>query len=156
MPRKTRKEIDDPVFGRLTFDIIWEGRIEIEPFGVIQVTVDGGNEGKPPSDVQRAAVADLQSRTADLHMQILGAVFSHYCSHRDQYLALAVNPDHDVPGLSSAEEITTVLKGRPRLSVACHRLGEPPTLKLRWNSTFDDEHGITVYLVDGMVREVGP
>jgi len=155
MPRKTQRTINAPVFGKLTFDVIWEGRIAMGPLGVIDVSVDGGNEGRPPSNAQRDTVAAFQNSIAELHAGILRAVFSHYRSHRDQYRALAIYPDSEVPVLSSAEEISTLLKGPPRLSVGYHRPGEVPMLKLHWNTTFDDEHGITVAIVDGAIGEVG-
>ena len=87
--------------------------------------------------------------------EIEAAIFSYYCSRRDDFLALAIEPDQEAPQLDSVKELHRVLTGPPRIFIDSHRRNESPSVKMDWNTTFDEEHGVTVEIVEGVIRDVG-
>jgi hypothetical protein len=155
MPRSKKKKIQDPVLGELTFDILWSGQISIPPLGTLEVLVNGGNNGDPPTDLQRDAAASLQAAMPRLLPEIEAAIFSYYCNRRDDFLALAIEPDQEAPQLDSVKELYRVLTGPPRIFIDSHRRNESPSVKMDWNTTFDEEHGVTVEIVESVIRDVG-
>lgn len=155
MVSKKTKKIQDAVFGELKFDVLWEGHIAIEPLGAIEVLVDGGNNGDPPTEAQRNASVELQRAMPNLIDKIYDALFSYYCDHRDVYLPNALDPEVEVPVLTSSNEIHRVLVGPPALVVGYHRRKETPSLNLDWHVRFDEEHSMAVEIVNGEIRDVG-
>ena len=152
---KRKKVLDDPVFGKLVFDSLWDGRVRVEPFGEIAVLIDAGAKDDPPTDAQRQAVIELQERMPQLIGAVHQAIYKYYCDHRDQYVELAFDPEEDTPVLSSVDEVNKVLQSPPLLVVQSHRQRELPELKLRWNVTFDLEHSLYVALIGSELQQVG-
>ena len=152
---KRKKVIDDPVLGKLTFDWLWGGHVRVEPLGEVELLVDGGADGEPPTDAQRQAVVELQERLPKLVGAVHQAIYKYYCDNRDQYVELAIEPEEDTPELSSVKEVGRVLRSPPTLVVEAHDEGELPELKLCWNVTFDLEHSLYVALIGGEIQEVG-
>ena len=155
MPSK-KKSIIDPFFGKLTFDVIWIGSIDVPPLGEIEVTISGGVQGDLPTEEQRKAVSDLIHAMTRLLPTIYEALFIYYRDNREVYVPLAIDVDEEAPELASVDEIHRVLEGPPWLFVDCHGQGESPSLILAWGATFDDEHGIRVELINGEICDVGP
>lgn len=156
MAKKRKKIIQDPVFGELAFDVLWCGHIAMGPLGIVEVMISGGNDGDLPTEMQRTSARKLQHDIAELYGTILEAIYHYYCDHRGVYLSLAIDPAVEVPVLSSPREVGRVLKGLPALYVGWHGRGETPETSFAWNTTFDEEHGIRVTLLDGAIQEVGP
>lgn len=151
---KPRRKCVDPLFGNLIFNVLWKGSISLEPFGVVEIQIDGGMDDVPPTESQRNAVVRLGQVLPSLEPKIYEKILSFYSNYRD--IALPSSSSlREIPRVTSARTVRQLLVGHPALMVGPHRRGKAPTLNLDWTVTFDEEHVLSVEFVNEEVGEVG-
>lgn len=148
-------KIMDEALGELKYDGLWFGIADIEPYGEVELVVDGGNEGAPPNEKQQEAFQKIELAFPALKASIDQALLDFYLENRGNYLAMAIDPESEVPEISQIEQLDQILESGPSLFIGQQLPGQPEVV-LSWQVVFDDEHDLTVEISDGKVSSVVP
>lgn len=153
MPKK--RKATHPVFGEIKFDIVWEGSVVLEPYGDVDLIVFPNGNSDTPSEAQSTAFEHFRQRFPQLKATIEKEILDYYIGHRDTYLENAVEPLVEVPEINSVKELSTILGPVPNVVVG-EDAGTYTIIKLCWDASFDDEHGLTVEIENGKIDYIGP
>jgi len=146
-----RRDIDDPVFGKLKWSFLWVGNVNIKALGgnvVLHVASDD------VSDAQRVAFKNLLSDQGRLRQLLERAIFDYYTEVKDVYRE-GLSPSRaarDVPEIADAGSIWRLLE-TPTVIVLETPI-DKPHIAIAWNCTWDDEHGVQAVLSEGRVLHV--
>lgn len=151
---KLSKKIADPVFGDLFFDVLWSGWAIIEPYGKIEILVEGAID-RPPTDRQREAFEEFVSLFPEFKTAIEEEILEYYIKNREGYLDNSTDPEVEVPDISTIADMEKLLLSGPLMFVG-EETGDAISIKMRWSTTFDDEHGIEIELENNEIVGIGP
>src|SRR5258706_5507021 len=147
MPRK----MDDPVFGKLKWDSLWEGKVNVKALGgnvVLHIYSDR------ITDAERTVFQNFL-RDQDLIRQMLEeAVFDYYNKVKYVYRD-GLSPSRaarDVPEIEDPGSIWRLLETATVIILETPK--ETPRIAVAWNCTWDDEHGVQAVLSEGRVVHV--
>ena len=147
------RKLDDPVFGPLAWDSVWEGRADVPGFGEIPVLIDTDREmddvATPPGDEHRKAFTAFLGAAGQLHAEVERANFEYFQRVRPNYDA----PGWYVPDVKDAAALWDELSD-PSVYVPMQD-GKSWRVELTWGCTWDEEHGHAVYVEGGRVVNVG-
>jgi hypothetical protein len=146
------RKLQDPVFGKLTWDTLWSGRVEVPGFGRLPVTVDADTEpyavATPPGEEHREALTKFLAAAEKLRPKIEKANFDYFKRVRDIY----AEGGGDVPDVRKAADLWDELSS-PELHVPVQD-GKSWRVEMTWNCSWDEEHGHAVYIEGGKVVNV--
>ncbi|MEM6560132.1 MAG: hypothetical protein AAF656_00900 [Planctomycetota bacterium] len=159
------KTIDDPTFGKLTFDdYTWEGTVDLPPFGTglgIAVEIDE-EDPAPPTDRQRAAFEAFRADAANLRAKVEQAHFDEFRARRPDLVQEAEStrellPDlhTPVPDPQTPAEIWEQVDDETSIVVEADLDDDPITITLGYAVDWDVEHGNYIRFRDGQVVETG-
>ncbi len=148
------RQIDDPVFGKLTSfkGLLWEGRLDTELLGpdtILYLETENA-----PDDYLRALFMRFMDAQAEFQPILQEALFTHYQSICDEWRELLEeDADELAPVLRTPSQIWTLLSDPTLLLYG--ELPDRPDLQieLHWNTTWDQEHGLGVKIVNGQVTD---
>ena len=156
-----RKRCDDPVLGSLRFDVLWEGKVDLPPFGTgLDLLVDNeddeGSTTLPPTERQREAFRQFAADATAMRDFAERASFDYYNSVKVQFRQfLRESAVERVPELAAAADIWRLLEGPPSVIVGPDVEGEPVPITLGYGCSWDVEHGHHVRFEDDKVTDVG-
>jgi hypothetical protein len=149
-------KLEDPVFGALKWDDMWEGKGTVPPFGEVDVTVETDDTvdaiaTPPPDDQQRAALKAFVAAADTLYPAVEQANFRYFRDMSSTY-AEPMEAAH-VPDVRSAADLWKEL-GRTTIHVP-PQAGGAWRVQLNWGCTWDPEHGHAVFIEGGKIVHVG-
>ncbi len=146
--------IVDPVLGKLRWDMSWEGKANVPPFGKLPFSIDTdeGNDdlATPPAVAHREAFERFVAAAGELRPVIETANFEYFQRVRPIYEESGMEPP---PKVTSAAALWKHLSGM-RLLVPPQD-GKAWRVELSWNCDWDEEHGHAVYIEGGRIVNVG-
>jgi hypothetical protein len=150
-------QLQDDLFGKLSFDLSWTGKIEL-PFFDQKIQYDLIVECEDDTEIQdfqRAAFRDLLEHKELYIQRAEEAIFQYYLSICDECRE-RLGPgwdDKEAPIITAPNQLKKLLsKG----GVILPSLDEEENVFcLGYDCTWDTSHGVGVRFVDGMVDEVG-
>ena len=146
-------KLRDPVFGQLTWDTFWSGKVDVPGFGKLPVSVETDVEpyavATPPGDEHREALKKFIGAAGKLLPKVEKANFEYFQRVRDNY----AEGGGEVPDVRKAGDLWKELSS-PGLHVPPQD-GESWRVELTWNCSWDEEHGHAVYIEGGKVVNVG-
>ncbi|MEO0587600.1 MAG: hypothetical protein AAF078_08165 [Planctomycetota bacterium] len=161
--RTTGKTLTDVVFGELTFDLGWEGHIDVPGLGEgteVSVEIDPASpDAHEPTEAQREAMRKLLANATSLRDEIERATVAHYEEMKENFRLTMFDEDdiaENVPDLDQPSDIWPLLLDEPpALRVAFPAPGDPVWITIGFACTWDEEHGHEVYVMDGKLGTPG-
>ena len=148
-------KLKDPVFGALKWDLMWEGKAMVPPFGKVDLTIltDDMVEtiATPPDEAQREAFKAFVAAADKLYPAIEKANFRYFRRMQPTYDE-AFGPER-VPDVKNAADLWKEL-GRPTLHIPLQE-GKAWRVELNWGCSWDEEHGHAVFIEGGKIVRVG-
>ena len=147
-------QIDDPVLGKLTSfkGVLWEGRLDTELLGPNTILYLDTED--MPDDYLRGLFTRFMEAQTEFRPILQEALFTHYRSICNEWRELLEDDaDELAPVIQTSDQIWALLSN-PTL-LFCGQLPNRPDfpVELHWNTTWDQEHGLGVKVVDGQVTE---
>lgn len=150
--------LNDELFGEITYDLYWSGKQKVKIFGqerIVILSIDGNEEGEFQG-AQKEAYINFVGNMENMIMKIEDAIFDYYQESYVEYRDMVEEDvaDKSAPIIENKEEMGKLVEPT-QLIIRRVRKNGIRRIGLLFNCTWEIEHGLAVKIEDEEIVDVG-
>ena len=146
------KQLDDPDFGKLKWDDIWQGTVKDSPFGKrVPLVVEVFDDYEDPSPHQRKAYAEYRRVEAKVFPQVERLLFEYFEANKDAlraYKPAIRTRDKRLPDLHKPADVWRLAKVESIL-VPVQGKKDGAVVMVNFKTAWDGDHGTSAMIKGG-------